>query len=228
MHLQLDAPVGFECGCGQLPIAQQPAPTHITQQKQACLARSAEHLGCSRHPRHTAYMTGRPVPQQDGGARAPPRPPSYPGCADARKQVHVSWPKERESQKLGQAPALGHGGEEGRTGGVELHELQVLHGDARPHRHGVAIAGAGVRGGGAEVRPPVPPGRQDGLRAAGRHTEHYRGRPDTTHSAHAIQLFVTSLSDLEWGFTQKSSQDGMWRSESECTAIKKHCTCWHS
>jgi hypothetical protein len=47
-----------------------------------------------------------------------------------------------------------------RTGGVELHELGVLQGNARAQGHGVSVAGAGVRRGAAEVGAPVAAGRQ--------------------------------------------------------------------
>lgn len=41
-----------------------------------------------------------------------------------------------------------------------LHELGVRGRQACSERHGVAVAGARVRGGGAEVRPPVTAGGQ--------------------------------------------------------------------
>lgn len=44
------------------------------------------------------------------------------------------------------------------TGGVELHELEVLQGEARTGDHGVTVTGAGVRGGTGEVRSPVTTG----------------------------------------------------------------------
>jgi hypothetical protein len=50
-----------------------------------------------------------------------------------------------------------------RTGGVELHELGVLQGNARAQGHGVSVAGAGVRGGAAEVGAPVAAGGQHGV-----------------------------------------------------------------
>jgi hypothetical protein len=47
-----------------------------------------------------------------------------------------------------------------RTGGVELHELGVLQGDARAQGHGVSVARAGVRRGAAEVGATVAAGGQ--------------------------------------------------------------------
>lgn len=44
------------------------------------------------------------------------------------------------------------------TCGVELHELQVLAGQASPGHHGGAVAGAGVGGCAAEVGAPIAAG----------------------------------------------------------------------
>mmetsp|Transcript_15598 Transcript_15598/g.21318 ORF Transcript_15598/g.21318 Transcript_15598/m.21318 type:complete len:375 (-) Transcript_15598:215-1339(-) len=52
------------------------------------------------------------------------------------------------------------------AGGVELHELGVLVGEAGPQRHGVAVAGAGVRGGAAEVGSAVAAGGEHGVLGA--------------------------------------------------------------
>mmetsp|Transcript_56355 Transcript_56355/g.132811 ORF Transcript_56355/g.132811 Transcript_56355/m.132811 type:complete len:210 (+) Transcript_56355:180-809(+) len=49
------------------------------------------------------------------------------------------------------------------TCGVELHKLKVLQGETRASNHGVAVSGAGVRGGCREVGTAVAPGGDNGV-----------------------------------------------------------------
>mmetsp|Transcript_36508 Transcript_36508/g.92269 ORF Transcript_36508/g.92269 Transcript_36508/m.92269 type:complete len:522 (-) Transcript_36508:522-2087(-) len=49
------------------------------------------------------------------------------------------------------------------AGGVELHKLEVLQRQPRARSHTAAVAGAGVRAGGAEVRAAVAAGGEDGV-----------------------------------------------------------------
>ncbi len=52
------------------------------------------------------------------------------------------------------------------AGGVELDEFHVLQRQTRAQHHGVAVARAGVRGGGGEIGAAIAAGRQNGLLGA--------------------------------------------------------------
>lgn len=52
------------------------------------------------------------------------------------------------------------------SGGMELHELRVLEGNARTKRHRVAVSSAGVGRGAGEVGAAVPTGGEDRVLSA--------------------------------------------------------------
>ena len=68
---------------------------------------------------------------------------------------------------VGQKPALApraFGDQAARavdTGRVKLHKFHILQGQSRPRHHAAAIAGAGMRRGGAEIGAAVAAGRQN-------------------------------------------------------------------
>lgn len=83
------------------------------------------------------------------------------GLAAAGEQEEVPGAETQES-RVPQGRNVSHEAHDLSTCRVELHELQVLAGKARPGDHGGAVSGAGVGGRAAEVRAAVASGRQMG------------------------------------------------------------------
>ena len=79
---------------------------------------------------------------------------------------------EALTRSIGQIPAFAACAFRDQTAGtenagrVELGEFHVLQRQARAQRHGIAVAGAGVRRGAGEIGPTIAAGRQHGLMRA--------------------------------------------------------------
>ena len=105
------------------------------------------------------------------------------------------------------------------AGGVELHELHVLQRQARAKRHGVAIAGAGVRRGGRKIGPAIAACGKNGLAATEAmqrsiiHLERNHAEAAAIFAHHQIdgEVFDEKLGLRAQGLAIERVQDGMAR-----------------